>query len=94
MNVFQEINKLIEDKRALYFASGVASSVKGNVYFTIWGRPSNDVLAYGYGDTIEDAARDALSKVGQTVTAPRPVPATKPSLPGLTTRPALPGLTR
>lgn len=76
------IQRLIDDKRVVYCSSGLSSSVNGRIFFTMWGCPSDKILATGYGDTVEDAARDAIRKVpGQP-------------LPGLTARPALPGMTR
>lgn len=86
-NPLHAIQQLIDDKRAVYFASGLGSSVNGRIYVTIWGCPSNKILSRGYGDTIIEAARDALSHVDN-------IPQTiETRLPGLVTRGgSLPGL--
>lgn len=81
------IQQLIDDKRATYFTSGVSSNTHSRFFVTIWAYPSSSVLACGYGDTIIEAARDALSHVDN-------IPQTiETRLPGLVTRGgSLPGL--
>lgn len=89
MSPLHQIQRLIDDKRSVYFSAGLSSSVNGRIFLTIWGRPSDKALAIGYGETVEDAARDALSQVPDL----EPVAATRPVLPGMS-RPLLPGMTR
>lgn len=84
-----QIEQLFREKRAIYYSSGRATSVKGEYYCTIWGNPSSDILSCGHADTLEDAMRAALSHVPGIETKPVQI---ETRLPGLTTRMRLPGL--
>lgn len=75
---FNRIERLIADKRATYFSAGLASRQGYEYFCTIWARPSSDTLACGHGNTLDEAAHDALSQVD--------APAAVPELPGFMTR--------
>lgn len=81
-----EAQRLIDEKRSVYFSSGLSSSTNGKIFFTIWGKPSDKILAQGYGHTVPEAARDALSKLE----TPNPTF----SLPEIQTQPLFPEMTR
>lgn len=92
-NPLNELQRLYDEGRTIWITTGQSSSKNGRIFFNIWSKPSDKILSQGYGETIEEAMRDALAKVPGTTVAPTPAVGL-PGLPGLTTRPTLPGMTR
>lgn len=88
-NPLTEAQRLFDAGKTIWLTTGQSSSKNGRIFFNIWSKPSDKILAQGYGDTIEDALRDALIKVPSDKPAP-----TLPGMEALTTRPLLPGMTR